>query len=280
MARARIVIVNYNGLDFVGEAVASALSQTATCDVVVADNASTDGSAEIIERHYPSVRIVRTGANLGFGRAANAAAFEPPADHEYVAFLNPDATAEPAWIERLCDWMEREGVDVASSVVSGSESPFFAGGRWRPFLGTALALSAYAGTRTDWISGCAMIVRREAFERLGGFDPSYFLYYEDADLSLRATARGMQLGIFSEALVKHPREGRAAEQLGSLRKRCLGLQSKGQLVRRFVPPIALPTALLFQCLISPGVNGASLRDYPALLHAFLSGFQDRSLRPA
>jgi GT2 family glycosyltransferase len=280
MARARIVIVNYNGLDFVGAAIQSALSQTADCEVVVADNASTDGSVEMIERRYPAVRIVPTGANLGFGTAANAAAFALPAGHDYVAFLNPDATAQPVWIERVCAWMELEGIDLASSVVTGGEQPFFVGGRWKPFLGTAFKLSTYSGERTDWVSGCAMVVRSNAFEKLGGFDPSYFMYYEDADLSLRASARRMRLGIYPEALAAHPKEGRAAQQLGSLHKRCLGLQSKGRLVRRFVPWLALPSALFFQCVISPRFNGASLREYPALVRAFLEGFQDRRERAA
>jgi hypothetical protein len=106
------------------------------------------------------------------------------------------------------------------------------------------------------------------------------LYYEDADLSLRASAIGMRLGVYSEALVAHPEEGRSAAALGPLQKRCIGLQSKGRLVRRFTPAFALPSALLFQCLVSPAINGASAREYPTLVRAFLRGFQERGERIA
>jgi GT2 family glycosyltransferase len=272
--RARIVIVNYNGDDFVARAVDSALAQTLACEVIVVDNASSDGSAASIESRYPSVRLVQAGSNLGFGAAATIGAFLEPRAYEYVAFLNSDAIAQPAWIERLCSWMACEGVGVGSSIVSGTKRPFFAGGTWRPFLGSALKRSAFVGERSQWISGCAMVVRRETFEELGGFDASYFLYYEDVDLSLRAAARAIRLGVYPEALVAHPQEGRSADRLGLLNKRCIGLRSKGRLVRRFVPLAALPTAMLFQCLVSPAVNGASMREYPVLVRAFVHGFQE------
>jgi N-acetylglucosaminyl-diphospho-decaprenol L-rhamnosyltransferase len=270
----RIVVVNYNGAGFAALAIESALGQSLPCSVILVDNGSSDGSADSIAAHYPSVRIVQTGSNLGFGAAATIGALVQPADYNYVAFLNSDAVAQTQWIERLCRWMREEAVDIGSSVVSGKEQPFFAGGAWLPFLGSAVRRRRYAGTDSAWISGCAMVARREVFEALGGFDRSYFLYYEDVDLSLRAASQGFRLGIYREALVAHAEEGRSANRLGSLQKRCIGLRSKGKLVRRFVPYFALPSALTFQCLVSPAVNGATLREYPALIRAFIDGFQE------
>ncbi|MBV8148590.1 MAG: glycosyltransferase family 2 protein [Candidatus Eremiobacteraeota bacterium] len=270
--KARIVIVNFNGGEFIAAAIASALTQTVACEVLVVDNASSDGSVALIETRFPVVRLLRNSANVGFGAAASMGA-RAPGDYGYVAFLNSDASAQPAWIERVCGWMEDESVDIASSVVSGNAGAFFAGGTWQPFLGTALRRSTYAGKRTAWVSGCAMVVRRETFVALDGFDRAYFLYYEDVDLCLRATARGMRLGMYREALVAHPHEGRSADRLGSLEKRRVGLHSKGKLVRRFVPFWALPSALFFQCVVSPAVNGASIGEYPVLVRAFVEGFQ-------
>lgn len=276
--RARIVIVNYNSGDFISDAIESALAQTVPCEVLVADNASTDGSLDTIAARYPSVGIARMGENLGFGAAATRAALEEPRDYAYVAFLNPDAVARPQWIEKICNWMEAGRIDVASSIVAGDRTPFFAGGRWLPFAGSTIERGAYTGEKTDWISGCAMVVRREAFERLRGFDGSFFLYYEDVDLSLRARAAGLRLAVHPEALVAHPQHGRSTDQLGGLRKRCIGFASKGRLVRLHTPLIALPTALLFQSLVSPGLNGAKLREYPALVRAFWGGFRQHPAR--
>ncbi|MBV8490247.1 MAG: glycosyltransferase family 2 protein [Candidatus Eremiobacteraeota bacterium] len=270
---ARIVVVNYNGAAFVAEALESALAQSAACEVVMVDNASTDGSPETIEGGFPRVRVLRAGSNRGFGAAATLGALAEPRDYDYVAFLNPDATAQPGWIETLCAWMDRERIDIGSSVVAGAAAPFFAGGRWQPFLSSAYEVRAFADERTDWISGCAMVVRREAFDRLGGFDPSYFLYYEDVDLSLRASALGMRLGVYSEALVSHPVEGRITDRLGRREKHRIGFASKGRLAGKHVPAFALPSALLFQCLVSPAYNGVPLRDYATIAGAFLEGFR-------
>ena len=257
------------------EAIESAAAQSALCDVVVVDNDSSDETLQLVRSRFPAVRTIQSGANLGFAAAANLGAFAEGTSYDFVAFLNADARAKPAWIERVTAWMDEREIDVASSVVNGSRAPFFAGGRWHPFLGAAVKVAAYAGEATDWVSGCAMIVRREVFERLGGFDPAYFLYYEDVDLSLRASARGMRLGVYAEPLVDHPQEGRSSDRLGSLRKRRIGLHAKGICARRFVPFYAVPSALAFQCLVSPAANGALLREYPALVGAFFGGFFGR-----
>lgn len=280
MVRARIVVVSYNAAAFIATALDSALAQTVPCEVVVVDNDSSDGTAEMVASRYPNVRVIRSGSNLGFGHAANLGAFELPCDYEYVALLNSDARAEENWIERITPWMERERIEIASSVVTAGDGLFFAGGVWNPFLGAAIKRSPYAGEQTEWVSGCAMVAARRAFERLDGFDPSYFLYFEDVDISLRARAAGMRLGVFAEPLVDHPLEGRSADQLGSLLKRRVGLYSKGRCVRQFVPPYGLPTALAFQCIVSPFVNGASLREYPALASAFIAGFLGSRSQPA
>ncbi|MBV8155596.1 MAG: glycosyltransferase family 2 protein [Candidatus Eremiobacteraeota bacterium] len=273
MVRARIVVVSYNAAEFIGGALESALAQTVPCEVVVVDNDSSDATAELVAARYPAIRVIRSGANLGFGAAANLGAFDGSPAYEYLALLNSDARAQPSWIERTCAWMERAGVGIGSSVVSAGSGTFFAGGAWRPLLGAAIKRARYTEEATDWVSGCAMIARRSAFERLGGFDDAYFLYFEDVDLSLRASATGVRLGVFGEALVDHPQEGRSADQLGSLLKRRIGLYSKGRCVRRFVPGYALPAALAFQCSVSPFANGASPREYPSLVAAFLAGFR-------
>jgi GT2 family glycosyltransferase len=171
-------------------------------------------------------------------------------------------------------WMDERKTDVASSVVLAGKSTFFAGGSWRPFLGVAQTHFSFAGERAQWVSGCAMVARRETFERIGGFDEGYFLYSEDVDFCMRAAAAGARLGVCEKPLVDHPDPGTSTNALGALRKRCIAITSRGRLLRRFSRGIAMPSAVLFQVLVSPVLNGASLRDYPALIRAFLEGFRD------
>jgi len=118
-----------------------------------------------------------------------------------------------------------------------------------------------------------MLARAPLFERLGDFDPGYFLFSEDVDLCLRAAATGARIGVFEEPLVAHPEPGMSSNELGMLRKHRIAMESKGRLLRRFSRGLAMPSALLFQLLVSPGINGASLREYPALASALLEGFR-------
>ena len=274
-ARTRIVIVTYNAGAFVDAAVDSALAQTEPCEVVVVDNASTDGSMERLRARYSNVTIVQRPENSGFAHAVNAGVRLDTGNRpEFVALLNPDAYARPEWIETMTAWMARRSVDVASSVVLAGASTFFAGGRWRPFLGLAQTLFTFAGERALWVSGCAMLVRAELFERAGGFDEGYFLYSEDVDFCMRAAAAGARVGVCDRPLVDHPDPGKSTNVLGASRKRRIAMTSRGRLLRRFSRGFAMPTAVLFQVLVSPALNGASPREYPALIHAFLEGFRD------
>ena len=273
-ARTRIVVVTYNAGAFVEAAIDSALAQTHPCEIVVVDNASTDGSIERLRARYPNVTIVARRENSGFAHAANAGVRADTGGRpEFVALLNPDARARPDWIETMTAWMDERKTDVASSVVLAGKSTFFAGGSWRPFLGVAQTHFSFAGERAQWVSGCAMVARRETFERIGGFDEGYFLYSEDVDFCMRAAAAGARLGVCEKPLVDHPDPGTSTNALGALRKRCIAITSRGRLLRRFSRGIAMPSAVLFQVLVSPVLNGASLRDYPALIRAFLEGFR-------
>ncbi len=269
--RARIVIVNYNGGAYVGAAIESALAQTVPCSVIVVDNASQDDSVEVIAARFPHIKIVRAATNAGFGAGANLGA--RGCEEPYLAFLNPDAIARPQWIERITAWMIERNIDLASSVVSAGpgEPPFFAGGRWLPSLGAAIAARSKSGGETDWVSGCALVARADAFDRLGGFDEAFFLYSEDVDLSLRAREQGMQVGLFPEPLAQHAVHGTSTDQLGARRKQCIAYGSKGRLIRLHVRGLSYASALAFQSLISPGVNGVLLRDYAPVLRAFFKG---------
>jgi GT2 family glycosyltransferase len=273
-ARTRIVIVTYNAGAFVGAAIDSALAQSEPCEVVIVDNASTDGSVERLRATYPNVAIVARDENSGFAHAVNdGVRFDTGNQPEFVALLNPDALARPDWIATVTSFLNERAIDLASSVVSEGTSTFFAGGSWRPFLGLAQTHFSYTGERAQWVSGCAMIVRTELFERIGGFDESYFLYSEDVDFCMRASAAGARLGVYEKPLVDHPDPGKTTNALGAQRKRRIAMTSRGRLLRRFSRGLSLPSAVLFQVLVSPALNGASLREYPALIHAFLEGFR-------
>jgi len=121
--RATIIIVNHNGRGHLDQALASLQQDHQPAyEVIVVDNASSDGSAEHIATRYPGVRLIRSGTNLGFGAANNQAARQ--AKGEYLAFLNPDTKAEAGWLEPLIRALEiypRAGAPHRLHPVPGSQ---------------------------------------------------------------------------------------------------------------------------------------------------------------
>ena len=238
---------------------------------VVVDNKSTDKSRDILRR-IESLTLVESEANDGFGRAANSVALRSQAD--FVAFLNPDASADPDWLAKVVPWMHQGELDFASSVVRAGRHNYFAGGRYLRRLGTTL-LEREAGLETDWISGCALIVRTAAFKKLGGFDEKFFLYFEDVDLSLRARAMQMKLRVFPEALVDHPQHGMSTNRLGR-RKAEIAYESRGRLIAKHVVSGWQPAALAFTTTLSPLRNGVELFQLSAVAKAVLRGYREAS----
>lgn len=170
--------------------------------VVVVDNASTDRSAALAEAH--GAAVLRHDRNLGFGTACNrGAAAVPGAD---VLFLNPDARLEPGALARLQSTLE-------AFPDAGAVGPLLVGADGRPALRDGSALhDRPAGPPLPlpqgpccWplLTGAALLVRRAAFDALGGFDEAIFLYYEDDDLSLRLRQAGWALLVEPQARVFH-----------------------------------------------------------------------------
>lgn len=275
-ALVRVVIVNYNGGDFLAKAVESVRRQTVPCEVVVVDNASAD---ESLDRLVPfeALTILRSPRNLGFGAGVNFGARD--AATPFLATLNPDAVASPVWLERTIAWMVREHVELGTCLIGAGEGYYFTGGTWNRWRGAAISCETPRDRRPDWINGCALIVARPLFERLRGFDEGYFLYSEDVDLSLRARSAGATLGVLGERLVEHEQHGRSAVSLGD-RKLPIAFVSRGRLVGRHVSPLARPLAFVIQALVVPAIWSRNIRVTLRLAGAFARGFAScRSTRP-
>jgi N-acetylglucosaminyl-diphospho-decaprenol L-rhamnosyltransferase len=270
-----IVIINYNGAAFVRSSIESALAQRydGALEVVVLDNRSTDDSLEVL-RAVPSIRLIENGTNAGYGGGVNRAVAACTSD--YVALLNPDAVADPRWVAQVVPWMNERRVDVASSVVRAGEGVWFAGGTFIVPLGLAFNRRRVARV-ADWVSGCAMIVRRSTFVALGGFDEAFFLYCEDADLCLRAKAAGHRPAVFPAPLVDHPSDGKSTNQLG-FAKATIMYASRGRLIAKHVPALWQPSALAFTALLSPLLYGVGFPRLFSVARAVLQGFNAGSSR--
>jgi len=193
-------------------------------EAIVVDTASRDGSPELVATAFPAARLVRLDANLGFAAAANRAAAH--ARGESLLLLNPDAWLLDDALERLAARLahDRRLAVVAPRLLYPDGRPQLGWAPDRGVIGEAaqkllnrlearprLARGAEAVLRAalgpGWYTGACLLVRRRAFEALGGFDERFVLYFEDADLGLRLRRAGWRATREPGARVVHVRGG-------------------------------------------------------------------------
>jgi GT2 family glycosyltransferase len=215
--RISVLIVNHNGMAYLADCLASLQQQTCRdeLEIIVVDNASTDGSLPLLERDYPDIKLLKLARNEGFAGGNNAGL--RIARGRYIAFLNNDAVADRRWLESLLLAIERDGRlgGVASqvlfrsrpNVVNSAGIELYRDGRGGDRgLGQA---KARFGEPAEVFGPCgaAMLLRRELIEEVGPFDAHFFLYYEDLDLAWRARLRGWRFSYEPRAIAYHVHGG-------------------------------------------------------------------------
>ena len=190
-----ILIVNWNGMRYIQACLLSIQAQmTGSYEVVVVDNGSTDGSDLLIEKEFPWVRLVRSPENLGFGRGNNLAARVASGDvfllfnydTELLLDVTPLAGVLRQHRELGCVGARmRNGAGVIVANAGRFPSPIrlmlFASLFWKPFRGP-VGPPELGAQRVDWVEGSWLLIRRDTWEKVGGFDETIFMYGEDIDL--------------------------------------------------------------------------------------------------
>lgn len=208
-----VIVLNYNGRPWLCPCL-DAVAAQAGCppfETIVVDNASSDGSADFVRGRFPSVRVLETGANLGFAGGNNAGA--RIAGGESLVFLNNDTVPAPGWLAHLCAALEQRphfGVvtsrlvrhDDPETIDSAGDGYLRAGGAYKRGHG-ALAANYLQPQEVFGACGAAFIIRRAIFDTLAGFDESFFMVYEDVDLSYRARLLGFRCWYAADAVVRH-----------------------------------------------------------------------------
>lgn len=207
-----IVVVAYNSAKVLPECLLSISRQHyASHEVIVVDNASQDNSSQIAREVFPSARTIRLPENLGYGAGCNAGA--AIARGRYLIFLNPDTVVESNWIEPLISELAADstlGAVTPKIVLMHDPTTINACGNDVQFLGFPschlLGVKAsqiqHPGEVTS-ISGAAFAMDRKLFELLGGFDPRFFMYLEDTDLSWRLRLAGYKCRYIPQSVVRH-----------------------------------------------------------------------------
>ena len=217
------VVVSYNSATYLPDCIRSLRSE-GVADVVVVDNASSDGSVAAVLAADPAVKVVETGANLGFGTGANRGV--AAASGDYVLVLNPDTVVEPGTVKALADALDRDpGLAVVGPRMENVDGSLYPSVRRFPnltvafghaFLGLVSPGNRYTrdyrmldwdhdrpAADVDWVGGACLLVRRSAFDAVGGFDEDYFMYVEDVDLCWRLGRAGWRIGYDPAGRVVH-----------------------------------------------------------------------------
>lgn len=251
-----ILIVSFNTRDMTLEAIRSARAETRTPhEVIVVDNASTDGSAEAVAERFPDLRVMAEAENHGFARANNLAARE--ARGRFLLLLNPDTVVLDRAIDRLISFaLSRPDARIWGGRTLFADHSLNPASCWaamslRSLISQATGLGSlfrqsdlfnpegYGGWRRDTerevdiVSGCFLLIERTFWERLGGFDPTFVMYGEEADLSLRARALGARPRITPDARIIHHA---GASETVRADKMVRLLRAKATLIRRHFSP--------------------------------------------
>jgi N-acetylglucosaminyl-diphospho-decaprenol L-rhamnosyltransferase len=194
--------------------------------LLVVDNGSTDGAPEAVARAHEHVTLVRSPGNVGYGRAANiGAALADPAQH-WLLVCNPDTIATPETVTRLLDAArDAPRAGVLGPRILDPDGSVYPSARALPSIRTGIGHALLSGvwpsnpwtrryqqrdvsaseetSTVGWLSGAFLLVRREAFEQVGGFDDDFFMYFEDVDLGRRMSEAGWSNLFVPSAEVMH-----------------------------------------------------------------------------
>ncbi|MGH8897422.1 MAG: glycosyltransferase [Egibacteraceae bacterium] len=228
--RASVIVVNLSGREYLERCLASlhALDYPQDrLDVILIDNASTDGSVEYVRAAFPEVRVVVNDRNIGFSPAVNQGA--KLAKGDYLALINNDAEADPGWLREAVTVLELHDpiACVGSKILAEDRTTIDYAGGQMAFYGHGYARrhaepddEACVHKPTLFASGGAMIVRTKVFHAVGGFDEDYFAFFEDVDFGWRLWLLGHEVAYVPSSKVYHRHHG-TIERFGYARERYL-----------------------------------------------------------
>jgi GT2 family glycosyltransferase len=233
-----IIIVSFNTREILRQCLDSVLADShgITTEILVVDNASNDGSPEMIEQHFPEITLIRSPINLGFGEGNNVALRQ--ARGRYIVLLNSDAFFVPGALPRAIHHMDANPtVGLGGCRLIGRDGVSQPSSRsFHTILGDAIVLTGLAHKfpksrffgsfdRTwadekqpacvDWVPGAFTILRPDALQKVGHFDPAFFLYYEEVDLCRRMKQAGYHVWYWPDIEVIHI-GGESSRQLKTL----------------------------------------------------------------
>lgn len=220
-----IIIVSYNGLNYLKDCLDSINNNkpSASFEITVVDNASSDGTVEAVRKDYPHVKLIENNRNEGFAAANNKAIKNT--DSEYILLINSDCQAYANSIDRMLEFADanKDAGIIGPRIINSDGSVQFSCRRFPSFFDAGMhsILANIAPdnpfsrrykladidrdkiSQVDWVSGSCMFIRRAALKQTGLMDEKYFMYVEDTDLCYQMWKKGWKVFYFPESEILH-----------------------------------------------------------------------------
>ena len=259
-----IVILNYNGLDFLKKYLSTLIKNSGKYEIIIADNGSTDSSLDWLSKNHSEIRTILLKVNNGYAQGYNLALKEVKAD--YYALINSDVKTTPNWLDPLVLFLEEHSDYSAVQPKILDENDFSkfeyagaAGGQidalGYPFCRGRIfdTLESDQGQYDDdidvfWTSGACMIIRAKDFNDVGGFDPSFFAHMEEVDLCWRLALRGKKFRYISKSTVYH--EGGGTLPVSNPKKTYFNFRNGLLMLLKNLPKkdlIIIPLRMILDC---------------------------------
>lgn len=254
-----ITIVNYNGKELLEKSLPSIVKYT-NADICVVDNNSTDDSLSFLKNNYPSIKLIESEENLGYGNAHNLA-LETHPNYNYYVFMNNDITVTPNWLEEMIKvFNTKEGVGAVGPKILLSEKKdekYLINSAGMDINKHLMAYDRYEGEyddekyntveKVDGICGAVMLLSKEVIEKVKGFNPKMFLYYEDVDLSLRIRDLGYDIYYCGNSVVYHNHMA-STKDMGSFKRNRMNMVNRYTSIKDRVGSVmALKETMWYLC---------------------------------
>lgn len=254
-----IIIVNYNGKELLEKSLPSVVKYT-DADICVVDNNSTDDSLSFLKNNYPSIKLIESEENLGYGNAHNLA-LETHPNYNYYVFMNNDITVTSNWLEEMIKvFNTKEGVGAVGPKILLSEKKdekYLINSAGMDINKHLMAYDRYEGEyddekyntveKVDGICGAVMLLSKEVIEKVKGFNPKMFLYYEDVDLSLRIRDLGYDIYYCGNSVVYHNHMA-STKDMGSFKRNRMNMVNRYTSIKDRVGSVmALKETMWYLC---------------------------------
>ena len=249
-----IIIPNYNGGQFLINCLKSiyTLHPSYPPEVIIVDNASIDGSQTKAKKKFPQIKLIQFQKNQGFSKAVNKGIRKAKGD--FIFILNNDTLLEKGCLKELVKTFEKDNkIGIVGGKIINPKGKFdLPGFKLNPYLGFMIYDSKNRNQEReiDWVSGSAMMVKKEVFEKIGLLDEKFFFYFEDTDFCLRAKRAGFKIYYQPKAKIIHL-GGVSSQKVDQAQLNLYWYRGKFRCILKNSTPAQIFSSLFVQAIVFP-----------------------------